>query len=234
MVDFCRVFMEFFTNRPQPDAGVLGHGNLSERIVGALDLLWGLGLWISTRIEDRRNCGQGDVRDFGKGWTRKGVVSEQLGTPTNEDGGFLGGAAEKIPWVLLFYLEALVQKGFGFVERCWKRWEIIWSVQKGDWMDFATKICDQKSARSILNHQAHSQMQQIKTRFMIYTWVMMDLNVFEMHDIWSRGHVCFTFTHVRLQPSKRKGWLFFFPTNRFQISKMTNDILLWWYKPNVL
>ena len=36
----------------------------------------------------------------------------------------------------------------------------------------------------------------------------------------------FTFTHAGLQPSKRKGWLFF-PTNRFQIGKRTNDIL--WY-----
>lgn len=57
-------------------------------------------------------------------------------------------------------------------------------------LDFATKICDQKSARNILNHQAHSQMQHIKTRFMIYTWVMMDLNVFEMHDIMIEG-TCF-------------------------------------------
>lgn len=77
-------------------------------------------------------------------------------------------------------------------------------------LDFATKICDQKSARNILNHQAHSQMQHIKTRFMIYTWVMMDLNVFEMHDIMIEGTCFFTFTHVRLQPSKRKGWLLFY------------------------
>ena len=70
---------EIYTKKvPNRECVRFGHGNLFANRWSPYRV-WGLGLWISTRIEDRRNCGQGDVRDLGRGGLGRGWFLNNLG-----------------------------------------------------------------------------------------------------------------------------------------------------------